>query len=102
MCFYAHLALHTMGQSVGAANLSSDLLMPLPPALHDTMLTHECPHCAKQLEKPGGYFLRIRQYHCRSCQQPVLLTYEDKLKLFDKHTRREARTAKVNGGRGER
>jgi hypothetical protein len=59
--------------------------MPLSNRLYDIVLTHTCPHCGNKLEKPGRYFWRVRQYHCRNCQEPVPLNYDDKVKLFDDH-----------------
>ena len=57
--------------------------MPLSTRLYDTVLTHACPHCGNKVEKPGSYFWRMRHYHCLNCQEPVTLSYDDKLKLFD-------------------
>jgi hypothetical protein len=65
--------------------------MPLSKRLYHTLLTHSCPHCGNKLERPGSFFWRARRYSCQRCGQPVQLSYEDKLKLFDEETRRSGR-----------
>jgi transposase-like protein len=59
--------------------------MPLSSvSAYDAVLTHACPHCGSEIEKPGSFFWRKHHYDCQRCEQPVKLADEEKLKLFHK------------------
>ena len=59
--------------------------MPLSTELYEVVLAHTCPHCGHVTEKRGRYFWRMRHYQCAGCEKSVHLSYEEKLKLFDRH-----------------
>ena len=71
----------------GPGNRDAAVKTPLTP-----VLTHSCPHCGNKLETSGSYFWRTRFYYCPHCEQPVALSYEDKLKLFDRAARSRGQT----------
>jgi transposase-like protein len=61
--------------------------MSLSANLFDVLLTFGCPHCGQALIKKGSWFRSAARFKCAGCQREVQIGYEDKIKLFTKHTR---------------
>jgi hypothetical protein len=58
--------------------------MSLSPSLFRVPLSHACPHCGHKHVAKGIWFRSIRHYSCNGCSGDIVLTYEDKVKLFAK------------------
>jgi hypothetical protein len=56
--------------------------MSLSPSLFRVPLSHACPHCGHKHVAAGIWFRAIRHYSCTECSGDIILTYEDKMKLF--------------------
>ena len=67
--------------------------MTLSCKLDDAMLTMLCPQCARPSIRKGSWFKHVSRFRCAECGHATQLTYEDKLKLFDKHAKLTAGTA---------
>ena len=48
-------------------------------------MTFECPLCGHALVKAGSWFQVVSKFKCEGCHGEILLTYPDKLALFEKH-----------------
>jgi transposase-like protein len=59
--------------------------MPLSAILLNVEMAFECPLCGHALVKRGSWFQTIGRFQCRGCQDPVRLSYKDKLALFERH-----------------
>jgi hypothetical protein len=59
--------------------------LTLSRALYLTSMTRQCPLCGIPLTKAGSWFQSSGGYTCAGCKQRVQMTYDDKLRLFDKH-----------------
>jgi transposase-like protein len=62
--------------------------MPLSQGLLNVVLSRPCPHCQHVLERKGSFFQSASHYTCTSCAKRVAMGYQDKLKLFADHARK--------------
>jgi DNA-directed RNA polymerase subunit RPC12/RpoP len=56
--------------------------MSLSRSLFSVSLSHPCPHCRHRHVAKGIWFRSIRGYSCSSCGGEIVLTYDDKVRLF--------------------
>jgi transposase-like protein len=70
--------------------ISREPRMPLSTGLLGVLLAHACPHCGQPNERTGAAFKTLAHYVCGSCGQKVLMTYYDKIRLFEANADREA------------
>ena len=57
---------------------------------HDTPMTVACPHCRHRITRAGSWFAYLRNsFKCPECSKQVVVTYDDKLRLFRKYSTRE-------------
>ena len=61
--------------------------MTLSPKLNDVMLKMPCPQCGHPSIRKGSWFKVARTFKCAECGWATPLTYDDKLRLFDKHAK---------------
>jgi len=61
--------------------------MTLSRKLDDEMLTMLCCECAHPCIRKGSWFKNARRFKCPECGYTAQLTYDDKLRLYDKHAR---------------
>ena len=61
--------------------------MPLSIALTNVLMTFDCPHCGLRLTRMGSWFKSAHHFRCTQCGQSVLLTYSDKVTLFERYAR---------------
>jgi transposase-like protein len=59
--------------------------VPLSTKLMHVLITRSCPHCGRQREKLGVWFLAIRHYECEGCGADVQMGYSEKVALFEAH-----------------
>ena len=59
--------------------------MTLSSKLNDVLLTYPCPKCGHPLIKKGSHFKLVRTLKCATCGHAKHWTYDEKVKLFDKH-----------------
>ena len=48
-------------------------------------MSYECPHCKHPLIRKGRWFYVSGHYMCEACDQEVLITHDDKLRLLRKY-----------------
>jgi DNA-directed RNA polymerase subunit RPC12/RpoP len=70
---------------VPAATILQVKMALLSKELFDVRMTYECPSCSRRLIKRGRWFYSIRHYSCSGCRQDVVITFDDKVKLFKKY-----------------
>ncbi len=59
--------------------------MTLSRRLSHVDLTLECKHCGCPLIKTGQWFMVASRFKCTRCKREVLISYRDKLALFERH-----------------
>lgn len=69
---------------------SVEVSVPLTGTLLSIELAFECPHCEHPTVELGRWFKTIRQFTCEGCDRDILVTYRDKVVLFEKHAPRQA------------
>jgi hypothetical protein len=68
-----------------ASALKASDAMSLSARLWDVDLTLECKYCGHPKTKNGGWYRVVPKFNCEKCKREVLITYKDKIALFDKH-----------------
>ena len=61
--------------------------MVLPRLEYHDLLKHQCPECGHSKVKAPSWFRGIRSYRCEGCLNIVQMTYDMKLKLYERHAR---------------
>jgi predicted RNA-binding Zn-ribbon protein involved in translation (DUF1610 family) len=61
--------------------------MGLPTHLSETLMTFECPKCGLALTRKGSWFRSASRFKCAGCGTETPITYDDKIRLFDRATR---------------
>ena len=61
--------------------------MTLSPKLDNAMLTRTRPQCGHPCIRKGSWFKHVGRFKCAECGYATQLTYDDKLKIFDKHAK---------------
>jgi transposase-like protein len=62
-------------------------MMKLSAKLNDLPLIFGCPHCAREQTKNGSWFKSVSRFLCVGCGHEARITYEDKIRIFEKHVR---------------
>jgi transposase-like protein len=62
-------------------------MMNLTAELYGVLLVFGCPHCARELTKNGSWFKSISRFVCAGCGREARITYEDKIRIYEKHLR---------------
>jgi hypothetical protein len=57
-------------------------------SLGKALLKHACPECGHEKEKTAAWFRAIRSYKCEVCERPVVMTYDMKLRLCARYSRK--------------
>lgn len=58
--------------------------MSLGTELDHSLLRYDCPQCGQAIEQRGSWFKSVARYVCAGCGGVIRMTYEVKLRLFDK------------------
>jgi hypothetical protein len=61
--------------------------MTLSCKLDDALLTMTCRQCGHPCTRKGSWFKHVRTFKCAACGYATQITYDDKLRLFDKHAK---------------
>jgi hypothetical protein len=62
--------------------------MPLDESLFLALLTYKCPSCAGEISCRGSWIKSIRHFHCDRCGYRAPMTYDNKIKIFERHAAR--------------
>jgi hypothetical protein len=62
--------------------------MTLSCKLDDAMLTMTCFRCGHPCTRKGSWFKHVRTFKCAACGYAPQLTYDDKLRIYDKRSTR--------------
>jgi hypothetical protein len=62
--------------------------MTLSQGMSDHLMSLECRKCGLGLTKKGSWVRSARHFKCQGCGTETPITYEDKLRLFNRAARK--------------
>ena len=78
-------------KAIGSTNSKQhQSLNTLNKSLRQELVTVVCPNCGTLQQKMGSWLISIPAFLCPGCNQRVTMSYDQKLKIFERHLKSKA------------